>query len=48
LKIYDYLSLYIIGITLVSSTCPSGWAEFDGECLYFSKTARSWVDAEVI
>ncbi|CAG2247098.1 CD206 [Mytilus edulis] len=42
----DYNAGSIIGISLTSATCPKGWAEFDGECLYFNKTPKTWVDAE--
>ncbi|XP_071138098.1 C-type lectin domain family 17, member A-like [Mytilus edulis] len=41
-----YVAFLFICISLTSATCPKGWAEFDGECLYFSKTPKTWVDAE--
>ncbi|XP_071136667.1 hepatic lectin-like [Mytilus edulis] len=40
------LFTFIIGLGAVIPDCDKGWALFQGECLYFSRTAKVWLDAE--
>lgn len=34
------------GLSTVLSACEKGWAEFQGECLQFSQSPKTWLDAE--
>ena len=37
-----------LGLSCVFPECDKGWAEFQGECMSFSRSPKTWMDAEVL
>ncbi|XP_076079129.1 perlucin-like protein [Mytilus galloprovincialis] len=40
------LLVVALGVVQPKNLCPLDWAEFKGECLFFAKDGRSWIDAQ--